>query len=159
MEIAAGLAALKAAKDLVRELRDAAKAGSLKPDEFAGRIAEVYDYISDSKEALLDAQESLSQLRAENDRLKTYVFHHSVNWRLLPDDTEDGPFCPTCVAEGVDMRLLLRSVIDQSGPVMYFQCPKNHFELGGVRDPGRGREPSYTVPRKLIPEGRYFRLP
>lgn len=65
MEIASGLSALKTAADLARALRDAAKAGSLSPDEFAGRIAEVYDYISDSKEALLSVQENISKLNAE----------------------------------------------------------------------------------------------
>jgi hypothetical protein len=156
MEIASGLSALKAAADLARTLRDAAKAGSLKPDEFAGRIAEVYDYIGDSKEAVLNAQESLSQLRAENERLKAYVFHHSVNWRTLPNGTEDGPFCPSCVSEGVDMRLLLNPVVDQTGPVLHFQCPKSHFEGGAIRDYSRGREPSYAIPKELIPENRYI---
>lgn len=56
------MAALKTAADLTRSLREAAKAGSLKPDEFAGRVAEVYDYIIDSKEALLSAQEMISRL-------------------------------------------------------------------------------------------------
>jgi len=63
MEIASGLSAFRTAIDLVRVLRDAAKAGSLKPDEFAGRIAEVYDYIIDSKEALLSIQEEIAKLR------------------------------------------------------------------------------------------------
>src|SRR5258708_37884740 len=126
MEIASGLSALKTAADLARALRDAAKAGSLKPDEFAGRIAEVYDYISDSKEALLSVQENISKLRAENERLKTYMFHHSVSWRILPDGSEDGPFCPTCVSEGTAMRLVLREHIDQTQGLWYVYCPKSH---------------------------------
>jgi hypothetical protein len=74
MELARGLSAIKTAADLTRSIRDAAKAGSLKPDEFAGRVAEVYDYIIDSKEALLDAQEQMSKLRADIAKLKTTVF-------------------------------------------------------------------------------------
>jgi hypothetical protein len=89
MEIASGLAALKTAADLLRSLREAAKAGSLKPDEFAGRIAEVYDYISDSKEALLSAQEMISQLRSENERLKTKLA-----------ETVDAEPCPRCLKKG-----------------------------------------------------------
>lgn len=85
MEIAGGLAALKTAADLTRSLRDAAKAGTLKPDEFAGRVAEVYDYISDSKEALLSAQEMISQLRLENEGLE----------RRLAETVEAEP-CPSC---------------------------------------------------------------
>jgi DNA repair exonuclease SbcCD ATPase subunit len=89
MEIASGLSALKTAADLARALRDAAKAGSLKSDEFAGRIAEVYDYISDSKEAVLDAQETISQLREENERLET----------KLAETVEAEP-CPSCHKKG-----------------------------------------------------------
>jgi hypothetical protein len=150
MTIATGLSALKAAADLVRALRDAAKAGSLKPDEFAGRIAEVYDYITDSKEAVLCTEEEISQLKAENERLKTFVFHHSVSWRTLADGTEDGPFCPVCLGEGVNMRLALNATGDQTGGVLYFRCPKTHVP------PGKGREPSYPVPKELVPENRYF---
>jgi len=149
MEIASGLSALRAAADLAKALRDGAKGGSIKADDFAGRIAEVYDYIIDSKEALSSAQEHIAKLRLENERLKTYAFHHSVNWRSLPDGKEDGPFCPTCVSEGVDMRLLLRSVLDQTGASLHLYCPKNHVE-------GVGREPSYAIPKALIPADRYF---
>jgi hypothetical protein len=38
MDIASGLTGLKTAVDLTSALRDAAKCGSLKPDEFAGRV-------------------------------------------------------------------------------------------------------------------------
>jgi hypothetical protein len=89
MEIAGGLAALKAAADLTRVLRDAAKAGSLKADEFAGRIAEVYDCISDSKEALFSAQEVISHLQAENDDLRA----------KLAETVEAEP-CPKCLKKG-----------------------------------------------------------
>jgi hypothetical protein len=89
MEIASGLSALKTAAELARALRDAAKAGSLKPDEFAGRIAEIYDYISDSKEALLSAQESISQLRGENERLEKKLA-----------ETADAEPCPSCHRKG-----------------------------------------------------------
>ena len=89
MEIASGLSALKAAADLARALRDAAKVGSLKPDELAGRIAEMYDYISDSKEALLSTQETISELRAENEKLKA----------KLSETVEVEP-CPSCHKKG-----------------------------------------------------------
>jgi len=155
MEIASGLSALKSAADLTRLLRDAAKADSLKQDEFAGRIAEVYDYIGDSKEAL-SVQEKISELRAENERLRAYVFHHSVSWRKLPDGSEDGPFCPTCVSEGTPMRLLLREYIDQTHGLWHLYCPKTHVGSSAGRDLGRGREPIYAVPKELVSEDRYF---
>jgi hypothetical protein len=53
MSIATGLAGLNAAVALVRSMRDAAKAGTLKPEEFTPRVSEIYDYIVDSKDALV----------------------------------------------------------------------------------------------------------
>jgi hypothetical protein len=160
MGIATGLSALKAAADLTRSIRDAAKAGTLKPDEFAGRVAEVYDYIGDSKEALLTAQEEMTQLRVENEKLKTKVFHHSANWRKLPDGTEDGPFCPVCSGEGCEMRLTVRGMVDQTGPFLYLECPKSHLAGIGIEGyRGRGRELSYAIPKELLPDNRYFLKP
>lgn len=68
MDIATGISALKAAVDLTRATRDAAKAGKLTPDEFAGRVGEIYDYIIDSKDALVDAKDEIQELKA---KLKT----------------------------------------------------------------------------------------
>src|SRR5712691_4217749 len=100
MDVASGLTALGTAVDLTRALRDAAKAGSIRADEFVGRVAEIYDYIIDSKDALFTAQTRISELQSEINEVKSYVFHHSVCWRTLPDGSEDGPFCPVCVGEG-----------------------------------------------------------
>jgi len=69
MNISAGLAGLKAAADLTKSMRDAAKAGTLKPDEFAGRVGEIYDYIIDSKAALVDTQEENIRLRKSSGAL------------------------------------------------------------------------------------------
>lgn len=65
MNILAGMSGLKAAADMTKALRDAIKSGQIKADEIAGRIGEIYDYIIDSKAALLDAQEEMTKLRAE----------------------------------------------------------------------------------------------
>ncbi len=65
MTIAGGLAGLKAAAELTKALRDAAKSGVVKPDEFAGRVSEIYDYIIESRVALADAQEELQNLKYE----------------------------------------------------------------------------------------------
>ena len=71
MSITSGLAGLEAAGDLTKAMRDAAKAGTLKPDEFAGRVGEIYDYIVDSKDALVEAKDEIqdlqSQIKAFND--------------------------------------------------------------------------------------------
>jgi hypothetical protein len=65
MDIASGLAALKTASDLTRFLRDAVKSGGIKDDELSGRIGEIYDYIIDSKAALIDASEEIHNLRSQ----------------------------------------------------------------------------------------------
>lgn len=48
--------------DLTKSLRGGLKTGQIKPDEIAGRIGEIYDYIIDSKAALVEAQEESLQL-------------------------------------------------------------------------------------------------
>jgi hypothetical protein len=108
MNIAGGLSALKAAADLTRSIRDAAKAGLLASDEFAGRVAEVYDYIADSKEALLNAQEEISNLQAEV---------RELNVKLA--QTVDADPCPRCRRKGWH--------VESSEPDATFG------DLGGVR--------------------------
>jgi hypothetical protein len=49
MALLEGLASTKTEVELVRAIRDAAARGELKQDEFAGRIAEIYDYIINAK--------------------------------------------------------------------------------------------------------------
>jgi hypothetical protein len=106
MNIVAGLAGLKAAADLAKATRDAAKAGTLKPDEFAGRVGEIYDYIIDSKDALVEAKDELQQLRDENKGLRDATAErNAIRQELLAEDNayfrvvegkKQGPFCSTC---------------------------------------------------------------
>ena len=70
MNIAAGLSGLKAAADITKMPREGIKAGSIKGDEIAGRIGEIYDYIIDSKAALVDAKEENEALKAVLKSLK-----------------------------------------------------------------------------------------
>ena len=71
VNLLAGLSGLNAAVTMTRTLRDGLKAGSIKPEEIAGRIGEIYDYICDSKDALVDAKDEISKLSADLDVLKT----------------------------------------------------------------------------------------
>lgn len=126
MNIVAGLSGLKAAADMTKALRDGLKAGQIKADEIAGRIGEIYDYIIDSKMALVDAQQEQQTLHGEIAALKkeaaslksrleekdAVVYHDGACWRQYsvkvepppggdPDAEyserrEDGPFCPSC---------------------------------------------------------------
>ncbi len=151
MEIGQGLSAIKTAVELTRSLRDAAKSGTVSHVEIAGRIAEVYDYIADAKEALLDAKETIFELQGQVAKNRQYSFHDSVTWKQQSDG-EDGPYCPICEATGLEMRLPLNTVVDQTGDVFHMECPQPH---GGN---GIGRPPHYKVPKSLIPAGRYSTL-
>ncbi len=64
MNIVAGLGGIKAAAEMTKALRDGIKAGQIKADEIAGRIGEIYDYIIDSKAALIEAQSEIKALGA-----------------------------------------------------------------------------------------------
>ena len=108
MDIASGRSALKTATELTRGLGDRLKSGNVSPDEIAGRIGEIYDYIVDSKDSLVDAKDAIVELRDENRGLKDkleqkglVVFHDGANWQKAQNGTEDGPFCPSCWADGL----------------------------------------------------------
>ena len=99
MNIATGLSGLNAAVSMTKALRDGLRAGSIRPDEVAGRIGEIYDYIIDSKVALVDAQAELHKLKVELDSIKKdreVFLEGGVDWEKRPDGNYDGPLCPSC---------------------------------------------------------------
>jgi hypothetical protein len=102
MDIIAGLSGIKTAADLTKMLRDGLKGGTIKADEVTGRIGEIYDYILDSKAALLEAKEEAESLQAQIKELKdarelTDSLEHDgkVYWKSKGDKWE-GPFCAKC---------------------------------------------------------------
>jgi hypothetical protein len=136
---------LKSIIDLAKNANDAQLALKIS-SEFIDAQGKLFDF----QQQALAVQVENQRLQLELQRYKTFVFHHSVNWRALPGETEDGPFCPVCLAQGVEMRLYLRSPhID--GKHLNFQCQKIH--------PGPNtREPNgatYHILKELIPEDRY----
>src|SRR5271157_4378445 len=125
--------------------------------KISSEVANVQGKLIDVQQQALALQVENQQLRAEIDKSRSSVFHHSVNWRVLPDGSEYGPFCPVCAGEGVDMRLTLRDHVDQTGALRHLQCPKNHLAGVGVQGlGGRGREVSYAISKELILPNRYF---
>ena len=99
MTIAAELSGLKAAADMTKMLRDGLKAGSIKPDEIAGRIGEIYDYIIDFRVALNDAQEEIRSLKQQLDSMNRdalVLLDGAVYWEKRTDGVYDGPLCPVC---------------------------------------------------------------
>jgi hypothetical protein len=102
MDIAAGLSGMKAAAEMTKMLRERLKAGSIKPDEIAGRIGEIYDYMLDSKVALVEAQEEIAALKEKIrslDRDDLVNLDGGVYWEKRSDGRYDGPLCPLCWSE------------------------------------------------------------
>jgi hypothetical protein len=148
MDLISGLSGLRAAVELTRALRDAAKAGDIKPDEFAGRVGEIYDYIADSKDALIDAKDQIRDLKDEIRKLNAaaeeeqqFQFLHGVYWkpyevRVHDEEFEainnaekweirwDGPFCPLCKDDiGKIIRLEEQGkAYEGGGPMRAFYC-------------------------------------
>lgn len=150
--LGAALTSLKAVVDLMKNANDAQLAMKI-----SSEIANVQGKLIDVQQQTLALQAENQELRAEVDKFRSSVFHHSVNWRVLPDGTEDGPFCPVCVSEGVNMRLILRGVVDQTKEFWHLQCPKSHLAgVGSEGILGRGRELTYAVPKGLVPDNRYL---
>jgi hypothetical protein len=136
----AALASLKAIVDLVKNANDAQLTLRVSRE-----VIEAQGKLFDAQQQALAVQSENQQLRAEIGKFRSSVFHHSVNWRVLPDGPEDGPFCPICAGEGVDMRLTPDDVVDQNGEVWHLHCPKRHL--------------AQAVPKELVPPNRYFLTP
>jgi hypothetical protein len=150
--ITAALGSAKVILDLLKNANDAHLAMKI-----GGEVANLQGRLIDVQQQALALQTENQRLNVEIEKFRSSVFHHSVTWRVLADGSEDGPFCPVCAGEGVEMRLTLRSVIDQTGPLWHLQCPKSHLAGVGTEGyRGRGREFSYAVPKELVPENRYF---
>ena len=84
MSIAVGLSGIKTTADLVKGFRDGLKAGTVQPDEIAGRIGEIYDYIIDSKEALADAKGEIDAVYIIFSEFKSVMTANLVVEKLLP---------------------------------------------------------------------------
>ena len=96
--VTAGLSSLKTAADLLKLVRESLKSNEMKQDDLAGKIGEVYDYIIDSKDSLLNAKEQIQNLHEENRGLKAQLkkrteIKHALGayWTV-----DDGPFCRLC---------------------------------------------------------------
>jgi hypothetical protein len=150
--ISAALGSLKTVYDLLKNANDAQLAMKV-----SAEIANVQARLLDAQQQALAIQEDNQALRTELEKYKTFTHHHSVMWRIRPDGKEDGPFCPACNAERVDMRLTLVPQADQSRDYWLAWCPKQHVDPRhkpqawvGVR-----QEATYRVPKNLVAEN-YF---
>jgi len=151
--LGAALTSLRAIIELARNANDAQLAMKI-----SSEIANVQGRLIDVQQQAVALQAENQELRAEVERVRSsVVFHHSVNWRVLSDGTEDGPFCPVCISAGVHMRLMVAEGFDQTTEVWHLRCPKCHLVgVGWEGVGGMGRELLYPVPKELIPDLRYF---
>lgn len=152
--ITAALGSAKTILDLLKNANDAHLAMKI-----SGEVANVQGQLIDVQQQALALQQENQALRGEIETLKSRVQHHSVVWRIRADGTEDGPFCPVCVGDGRDMRLILLPHVDQTGQRLHLYCPKSHAGAADKHRPFHypNPEPHYAIPKELVPSD-YFSL-
>jgi len=150
--ISAALGSLKTVYDLLKNANDAQLAMKI-----SAEVANVQGRLLDVQQQTLAIQEDNQALRSELDKFKTFTHHHSVMWRICPDGTEDGPFCPACNAGHLDMRLTPVPQANQSRDYWLLWCPKGHVDPRAKPQgyAGPRLEATYRVPKNLVPEN-YF---
>ena len=127
LEISAGISALKSAADLAKTIRDGLKSGQINQSEIPGRIGEIYDYIIDSKAALLDSEEknrdlkrrieeydSLNEIAADLEMVQDGRYYVRRSER---DQNVFVPYCPVCW--GANKRLI---PLPQRSPNGLYEC-------------------------------------
>jgi hypothetical protein len=87
--IVAALGSAKTILDLLKNANDAQLAIRISTE-----VANVQGQLIDVQQQALALQTENQSLRAEIEKSKVYVQHHSVIWKVRPDGSEDGPFCP-----------------------------------------------------------------
>lgn len=101
-DIVSGLAALKTAFDLAKDLKNASSAYT--DAEVRLKISELYTALSEAKIELADAQLEMHELRQQVSTLQSKLdasddldYRDSVYWRTTPiEGKPNGPFCPKC---------------------------------------------------------------
>lgn len=101
-DIVGGLAALKAAFDITKELNNAASAYN--DAEMRLKFSELYIALSNAKIELADAQIEMNALKHKIAELENklnqsddLIFEDDVYWRATPiEGKPNGPFCPSC---------------------------------------------------------------
>ncbi|WP_019105725.1 hypothetical protein [Pantoea ananatis] len=116
-DIVSGLAALKTAFDLAKDLKNASSAYT--DAEIRLKISDLYTALSEAKIELADAQLEMHQLKQEISSLQEKLnasdeldFRDSVYWRKTPiEGKPNGPFCPKCY-EGPGKKLSSMSKVN-----------------------------------------------
>lgn len=154
--IGAALASAKTILDLAKNANDTHLAIRI-----SSAVADVQGKLIEVQQQALNLQQENDRLRADIERSRSYVQHHSAIWKIRPDGTEDGPYCPACMGEGREMRLVLWERADQSRTFWLTHCPKSHLDPRDKQAKGwmpGSTEQSYRTPKELVLEN-YFFLP
>jgi hypothetical protein len=149
--IGAALGSLRTLWDIARNTQDAHLAMKI-----SAELGNIQGQLIDVQQQALSVQEENQKLRTEIEKLKTTTLHHGVTWRKRPDGTEDGPFCPVCIAHGRDMRLTPIPRVDQARDFWMLYCTEGHRPAKGM-EPAPG--PFYDVPKELVPENYFWMRP
>ncbi|HVC90154.1 MAG TPA: hypothetical protein VND66_05980 [Acidobacteriaceae bacterium] len=151
--IGAALGSVKTIIDLLKDANDKQLAFKINAE-----VANVQGKLLEVQQQALGLQLDNQELRAEIEKSKSYVQHHSVIWKLRSDGTEDGPLCPACIGEDREMRLVLVPHFDQTGPFWIVYCPKGHVDHR-AKTQGfqvQKQESTYHVPKELLPENYFY---
>jgi hypothetical protein len=147
MDIVAGLSALKTSTDLLRSLKERLKSGEVKGEEVIGRIGEIYDYIVESKDALITAKDEIYELKEKLSARTMYEHRFNVLWRKGDDGKYVGPFCPICKGDGKEMPLRPAPGYDTSKD--YFNMACNVFHQAALMRPTT--PVTFQVPKSELP--------
>ncbi|MEJ8326007.1 hypothetical protein WKI40_23020 [Kosakonia sacchari] len=115
-DIVGGLAALKTAFDIAKEIKNAASAYN--DAEMRLKFSELYSALSEAKIELADAQiemhelkQRLAELEKKLNASDDLLYREGVYWRAIPiDGKPNGPFCPNCY-EGPSKKLSSMSTV------------------------------------------------
>jgi regulator of replication initiation timing len=120
--------------------------------ELQKRMGEVNQTLAELFQENQTLKEEKRQLQDEINAETMYPLRESVRWKKGPDgEADDGPFCPTCFANGRKlMPLHFRSRM-QKPNVFSFACPEH-----GVVPAGTGRAPMYEIKESSLKPGRYY---
>lgn len=134
--IAAALASLRSAADIVRYFRDSKNAldsaeANMKLAELLNAIADAKNEMATIKEQLLEKDERIAQLERENEIRSRLIYRSFAYFLPREGDGEDGPFCQRCQDKDGNLVRL------QVGPNGYWNCAvcKNNFRDGPPPSP------------------------
>lgn len=133
MDILAGITAAKTAAELLKALREKLGSPNVNIEEVQARLVELTQLILDGRQAIMDAQEEIRQLKKERDgaleQLKLaddMEYQIDGGFYLRTSEAQKGviPYCATC---WTTERKLTHMIGDDSSD--YYTCPLHKIPL------------------------------